>query len=326
MRICIAADFSGHQDEGFKNIAFNLSRELSAHHNILKLDMSRLFSPGLWQSIKEFHPDIIHYIPGRTVKSFLVLKILALYSGRAKTIMSAFHSDIACVPGSLVVLLRPDLILTQADEVERKFKGLNCAVDFLPNGVDTEKFRPVSPEIKEGLRRKYGIDRQKFVVLHVGHLIKARNLQILSKIQGAGNQVIVVSSLYRKMDNMLYGKLRDSGCIVWREHIKNIEEIYSLADCYVFPVEKGYSVLMPLSVMEAMACNLPVISTRFEGLAKFFEGGNGLTYVEREEDILTELNNLKDSNVPIDNREKVRQFSWKNLSEKLSAIYSEAVT
>ena len=125
--------------------------------------------------------------------------------------------------------------------------------------------------------------------------------------------------MYRK----LYGVLNNSGCIVWRDYLKNIEETYALADCYIFPVEKGNSILMPLSVMEAMACNLPVISTKFEGLAKFFKGRNGLTYVEKTEDILSALTNLKGSGKRIDNREKVLSFSWKNIVETLNTIYVE---
>ena len=322
MRICIVADFSQNQDEGFKNIAFNLARELSEYHQVLRLDTGRYLSPAQWRVLKRFKPQIIHYIPGRTIKSFIILKVLALYSGKVKTVMSAFHPDIASVPQIVVTMLRPDLVLTQSDGLEKKFKSLNCTVSLLPNGVDAGKFKPVSSKAKERLREKYGVDKQKLVILHVGHLIKARNLQLLSEIQDGSNQVIVVVSLSGKMDGRLYRRLKEAGCMVWVEYFPKIEEIYAMADCYVFPVARGYSILMPLSVMEAMACNLPVISTRFEGLLKFFAEDNGQVYVEREEAIAREVNKLKHGRIKVKNRVKILSLSWENIARKLSDIYS----
>jgi len=71
--------------------------------------------------------------------------------------------------------------------------------------------------------------------------------------------------------------LKKYGFRIIDEYVPNIEEIYNLADCYVFPTFKRHNCIdMPLSVMEAMACNIPVISTKFGGLPKIFKEGNGL--------------------------------------------------
>lgn len=40
---------------------------------------------------------------------------------------------------------------------------------------------------------------------------------------------------------------------------------------------------MPLSVLEAMACNLPVVTTPFGGLARCFRDTPGLYYAETQE-------------------------------------------
>ena len=67
----------------------------------------------------------------------------------------------------------------------------------------------------------------------------------------------------------------------------NIEEVYALSDCYVFPtppMNKINSIEIPLSVLEAMACNLSVITTKFGALPKVFEEGDGLIFVDDGED------------------------------------------
>lgn len=325
MKICIVGDYSGNQDEGFKNIAFNLSKELSNPHEILMSNVKKLHSLSFWQDLKEFKPQIIHYVGGRTIKSFIILKALAFYNSNVKTIMSAFHPEIASVPKSAITLLNPDLILAQSHEIEERFNNLGCRTELLPNGVNSKKFMPISQKLKEELRKKYGIDKEKFVILHVGHIIKVRNLQIFNRIQGGENQVIIIGSSHRKVDYKLYESLKKSGCIIWRGYFKNIEEIYALSDCYVFPVLEGYSISMPLSVLEAMACNLPVITTKFEGLTTFFNEGEGLIFAESEEENLESLDDIKKGSVSIETREKVLPYSWENICKKLVGIYEELV-
>jgi len=322
MKICMIGDYSPNQDEGFKNIAFYLTNELSKRYELLNLDTKKVFSPRFWIDIKKFNPKIIHYVPGRTIKSFMILKALA-YFNNAKTIMSAFHPEIASVPKSAITLLNPDLILTQSNEIKDRFNNLGCRIKFLPNGADTEKFIPISQKDKEKLREKYGIDKEKFVILHVGHLIKVRNLQIFNRMQGGDNQVIIIVSSHRKMNSKLYESLKTSGCIIWRGNFKNIEEIYALSDCYVFPVLEGYSISMPLSVLEAMACNLPVITTKFEGLTTFFNEGEGLVFAEHEEELLSLIDYIKKGNTGVKNRDKVLPYSWENIGKRLVRIYEE---
>jgi glycosyltransferase involved in cell wall biosynthesis len=221
-----------------------------------------------------------------------------------------------------VDFLKPDLILTQTYESNEFFSKANCKTKFLPNGVDVERFKPISLKTKEELRKKYKIPKEKFVVLHVGHIKKARGLEIFTKIQKIVRdiQVIIVSSSYFKKDRKLYQKLKESGCIIWDQYFENIEEIYQISDCYLFPVKRGNSIFMPLSILEAMSCNLPVISTKFEGLDTIFKQGDGLFFAESEEEFYDALEKIgRDMNIKT--REKVLPYSWENVIERLEEIY-----
>ena len=195
----------------------------------------------------------------------------------------------------------------------------------MPNGVDLEKFVPVSKEIKSELRKKYEIDENKFVVLHIGHITKVRNLEVFKELQKRDtNQVVIIGSPSVRMEKKVFCDLEREGCLVWRTPIKNIEELYELSDCYVFPtVEKEGCIQLPISVMEAMACNLPVISTRFGALSRVFSEGEGLTFANKEAEIVDGLEKLKDGGMEVKTREKVLAYSWESVAEKLEGIYEQ---
>ncbi|MEM0315162.1 MAG: glycosyltransferase family 4 protein [Archaeoglobaceae archaeon] len=238
-------------------------------------------------------------------------------------------------PSSLriVPLFKPDLVLVQTKELEKKFRRQSCNVEFLPcGGVDLDRHR----ENREGkilLKEKYGIDRDKFVILHVGSIKRSRNVQSLTKLQTDENQVVIVGSTSVGVEMELYHQLERSGCLVLLQYIERIEEVYALADCYVFPVVPKKNLLesakvacidIPLSVLEAMAHNLPVVSTKFGALPDIFEEGNGLFFVEREEEFISALNKVK-SCKDVRTREKVEAYSWGNIAKRLEQVYSKLI-
>ena len=66
-------------------------------------------------------------------------------------------------------------------------------------------------------------------------------------------------------------QLQKEGIIVYDHFIESIEEIYQLSDTYVFPVvDENASIGMPLSILEARACGIPVVSTDYGSVNYFF--------------------------------------------------------
>ena len=164
--------------EGIANTIFNLARELSKEHQVLCLSIKEVFKPSFWFKLRDFKPDIIHRIPGLTLKGLIITKALGGIFG-ARTVISALFSHIPMILRGWLRYIKPDLILCQSSDMEDELKRLNCPTAFLTNGVDTHRFVPVSREAKGRLREKYGIDRDKFVILHVGHLKRHRGWDIL---------------------------------------------------------------------------------------------------------------------------------------------------
>jgi glycosyltransferase involved in cell wall biosynthesis len=181
---------------------------------------------------------------------------------------------------------------------------------------------PVLEQPKRRLRDKYGIDHGKFVILHVGSVKKRRNVRLMSQIQTEDNQTILVGSLSTGVEQDTLDELKSHNCWVWLQYYEHIEELYALADCYVFPTQNGVgSIEMPLSVLEAMACNLPIISTRFGALPRAFKAGEGMFYADTAEEFREGLDAIR-SGVVVRTREKVLPYAWQNIVARLEETYS----
>ncbi len=324
MRIGLIGEYSGNRDEGMKNTAFYLARELSKRHEVIMLDLKSVMG-RFWQDARNFHPNILHYIPGPTLVSLVIAKALALFSKGTRVVMSAPHPSLPPFPLTrMVSLLKPDLILTQSHESERLFTRLGCRTQFLPFGVDTEKFSPVTAVEKSRLRRIYGVNEGKFIVLHVGHITKGRNLEFFEKVPG-DSQVIIIASTSIKAEPRLQHTLQEKGCQVWRSYFENVEQVYALSDCYLFPTTSRIgSSETPLSVMEAMSCNLPVITTRFGALPQLLTEGEGLFFADNEKQLSDRLSTIKDFK-EVKTRDKVLPYAWQNITRQLDGIYEEVI-
>ncbi len=220
-------------------------------------------------------------------------------------------------------LAKPDLILVQSHEAKRRFLDYGCKVEWLPNGVDIQRFVPVISSEKSKLRMKFDLSSDHPVVLHVGHFQSTRNMEKLIPLKEKQIQVVIVGSIYLGTDEGLVDRLESNGFKIIKGFQSNVEELYQLSDCYVFPLETGNSLSMPLSVLEAMACNLLIVSTRFNGLETAFKEGDGLIFVDTPDDIVTAIYENIYTRNNYRNREKVESFSWEKISLQLSNYYTK---
>ena len=328
MRVCLIGEHRGYLDEGMRKVCFYLARSLAAHHDILSLDIRDFHKKDFWRSLRSFKPEIIHYLHGPTMKSFVLLKLASLSSPKSRTIISAIHPSLNPFSFRFIGFLKPDLILVQSKRSEDLFRKLGCKTEFLPSGVDIERFKPASAEQKIGLRDKYGINKGKFVILHVGPIKRGRNLEVLKEMQRGDNQVLIVGATSPGIEQNIQRELENAGCLLWNRYFENIEEIYALADCYIFPVpfkSNPVSIEMPLSVLEAMSCNLPIITTRFGALPRVFSEDKGLYFAETRMDFLNQLEVVK-KGTKVETRKKALDYSWDKTIKRLHEIYAQLMS
>ncbi len=333
MRICLLGGFYRNSDEGMKKVSNTINRRLSFKHDIIYLNPKELFKKKNIDNIRMFQPEIIHYLHGPTIRSLILLKAVKLITNTsAKLICSATRPFFSKFSKWAVYLFRPDLVLTQSVTFEDFFKRRGCDVHFLPNGVDCQEFCPVIDSEKILIKQNLGLSLDKKIVLHVGQFKANRNLEIFKEIQMVENlQVVIVGGTTETADETLKNDLQRAGIKIFHEYFDDIAAFYKMADLYIFPLKDTGDKLpdsydqmgaidIPLSVLEAMACNLPVLTTKFGALPRILENSNGLTFCRTDDDI---LNAVKRSfnGVSINTRQKVIPYNWDRVIDQLEKIY-----
>ena len=319
MRICLVGHHVDHPDEAVRKITYHLAQELARRHDVLRVNVWDVTS---WRGIREFKPKIIHFVLSPTLQGLAVAKVLSLAQRSAATVVSAPHPDLSSL-GRMASWFKPDLVLVQAEDSERRFRSLGFRTEYLPNGVDTAKFVSVDSSTKKHLKEKYGIDTDRFVILHVGAVNRGRNLESLQRVQGGDVQVLIVGRASERGDARLATELTQSGCLVWTHYVACLEQIYALSDCYVFPTNnRRYCVEMPLSVLEAMSCNLPVVTTRFGALPRAFEEGDGLIFADGDERLAAGVERVR-AGLRTATRDQVLPLDWAGVVSQLKQAYSD---
>jgi len=339
LRIVLIGTFANRLDEGLRNISSRILKELQSKHEVVALNTGESLKWRSVQAVNHFRPDIVHYLNGPTIRSFAILRIYKLLLPHVVCIASATRPFFSGFSRWIVGALKPDLVLTQALRWETLFRSRGIKTFPLMNGVDLQQFKPVDDKKKVELRKKYGIPNEKLILLHVGHIKENRNLEIFLTISQINKniQCVIVGGTSLSIDSNLKQQLTSKGCMVISEYIENIQEVYQLADCYVFCVRdrpetefpRSYREIgvidTPLSVLEAMACNQPVITTRVGSLPQLFEERDGFFFYDGSvDDLLQKVETVK-KNSQVKTREMVAPYDWSKVIAQLEDIYTASV-
>lgn len=325
-------------DEGAKVATCQLLKRLKQNHDAVVLSVNGdknfpdidyhfntnklLLTAALYQCVKRQSSPNILYIPEASItpNSFLRAKLLQWFTGKEVHILSLQPRHYGRITKKLLPFLKPHSIITQSKTTARYLKKFSFKTSVLPLGVDETKFSPYEQSKKEELRLKHNIPVASTVILHVGHVRSSRNLGVFLDVKKQLPNVfpIIIGSTYSPLDDQINTDLTAAGIRVIREYIPKLEDFYNLADYYIFPVLKNDGAIeTPLSVLEAMACNLPIISTRFGSLPDVFQEDSCFHFFDSAQDIVDVIKHGKPAHCP--NREKIKPFTWDAITEQLVA-------
>lgn len=323
MRVCYLGPNSGNVDEGMKVTLTNLRKEVEQQGiSTLTLEPTSCFKYEYWNRIRNFDPDIVHYVPGPSSKSLLLGQITKSVTG-ASLVQSTPLPMLDAIGRNLLTVLQPDCAVVQSEQTEQLFKRKNVRTEFLPTGVDLEKYRPAEPEACQQARDELGISEQETVVLHVGHIKRKRNVGVFKQLQKIDNiQTVLIGSSTTETDQSLERELEEAGCTVVDRYLPNIERYYGMSDVYVFPtVSKTNCIETPASVLEALACNVPVVTTSFGALPRLFDSDcDGIVFAG-EERLVETTRHVANEEPEYNTRELIEKYSWSQIAESLVDIY-----
>jgi len=340
VKICIIGDPYGVHDIGERKAVGQIVHELMRSNEVLVLRPRDVLSPNKIRRLRGFQPKIIHYWAGPRLQSVVILWAFKKTSRAKASLITAIRPEVSRFGLLFARYFKPNLILAQSEFYLNQFRKFGFNTAFFPNGVDTKVFFSVDEPKKQELRLKYSIPLDKYVVLHVGHITPWRSLGIFSELAAdRKNHILIIgsTSLFKPYDDILKS-LRDSGCDVRLEFFQDIAEIYQLADCFVFPGgsesqvrlplfrperQKVPGIEIPLSVLEAAACGLQVVTSRFGGLEKCPGSGEGIYFFDSQYEIPDIIERIKSKGTPSQKCGKIVDYDWKNVSAELLKIYEE---
>ena len=213
----------------------------------------------------------------------------------------------------------------------------------IPNGVDTNRFRPVTNLEKVMLRDQLELPKKMKLILFVGHFSKEKSPDILfealeqyvaEKFPDTG--IIFVGSTnpdHYEVDAKLVKNIQEivapfiNEQIFFIERTHEIEKYYQTADIFVLPSSREG---MPNALLEAMACGLPVIVSRLEGVTDWVitDSLNGLLVEPGVQNDLGEAikrilgDGILAETISRESRETIEgRFSINTIAEKYLELY-----
>jgi glycosyltransferase involved in cell wall biosynthesis len=143
-------------------------------------------------------------------------------------------------------------------------------IHLIPNGVDTNRFTPADVEQKTFLREKLNLPQNATIAIFTGRLVSYKGLPLLLKVWKEirckhENALLLLAGTggldIHNCETELRDYVKTAGLekeVIFLGAVQNVPEYLQAADLFVFPTEND---AFPSSIVEAMACALPVVTT-----------------------------------------------------------------
>lgn len=326
LRVCLLGHFPAVIDEGCRRVCAVYRHELATRFDLLAVDLRHLWRQA--GPIKAFSPHVVHFIMGpSSFSSLLGLVLVQRVVPNAHVVLSAVQPQIDMLDSYRFwarKALAKVTVLVQSPAAEQAFQALSRRIYFVPNGVYLREFSPGTPG-----RNIIGVAPGKPVVLHVGACVDGRGVGLMAQLAETCLPVIIGRPSNGQADTAR--RLRSSGCLVHEDYVAHMPDIYRAAACYLFLVRDGrHCIDTPLSVLEAMATNLPVITTSFGALPTMFgDPVKGLTFMDVDSTTPDALRTCLEAycagDFACETRTAVKDYDWSMIFARIEKIYGELV-
>jgi glycosyltransferase involved in cell wall biosynthesis len=205
-------------------------------------------------------------------------------------------------------------------------------ITLVPNAIDLRRFSP-GQITRRDARSKLGLSPDAPVIAGVGRLNSQKNFSLFLDVAAAltprfPNLRFLLAGEGPE-EAMLREKARQLGLtdrIVFAGYIADTRQVYAAADILLMPSRfEG----LPMTLLEAMAMNLPVVASKLDGIAEVIEEGREgylvdsadvSGFVERCAALLE--NSAKSSELAANARAKIEAcFSVERMTSAVESIY-----
>lgn len=199
-------------------------------------------------------------------------------------------------------------------------------------GVNLSKFYPVSDQEKRNLRRKHGFNENDFILIYPAELNTNKNQLLLINAVNLIKDKVLSLRLILAGNGPLFDhykkrvtELNLSNNIILAGYRKDIDELLQLSDVSVASsIREG----LPVNIMEAMACGLPIVATKNRGHRELIKHGQSgyLVDLEKTREFADSIYKLyldkkRREEMGEYNLKIVDKYSVENVCQELETIY-----
>jgi len=163
------------------------------------------------------------------------------------------------------------------DDLQRRHGVPAHAIDVVPNGVDLDEFRPRPAEERGAWRRSVGLRDEDFAILFLGNGFErkglARAIDAFAQLAGAHPRAVLVV-VGRDSDQQRYEQRVEALRLGRRVRFlgPRSDPAASFAACDLHVMPTWYD-SFGFTLLEAMACGVPVVATDGAGAAELMDDG-----------------------------------------------------
>jgi glycosyltransferase involved in cell wall biosynthesis len=177
-------------------------------------------------------------------------------------------------------------VFTMNSDVAAFVRGLGARPErvlHLPNGVDTDLFRPVRDAAEQAAERdRLGLPRAGVLVLFVGRLVPKKGFDLLLAAQDAGYRLVFAGGPAEALGGAP-AEAPDSVVYLGSLAPAEVAAAYRACDVFALPsTSEGF----PLTVQEAMSSGIAVVTSDDSGYAAYDLDRDRVSLVDRDPDRL----------------------------------------
>ncbi|MFT5759453.1 MAG: glycosyltransferase involved in cell wall biosynthesis [Alteromonadaceae bacterium] len=210
--------------------------------------------------------------------------------------------------------------------ISNEFRNNKLRLPFIQNGVDLSIYSALTITDKVILKERMNLPLNKKLFITVGSLIPRKNVETLIK----------AFNIYNKNEESLLiivgdGFERGSLELNANQHIDfvgNQPNVVKYLQCSDVFVSASLAEGLPNTVLEAMACDLPVVLSNIPSHLELFEGEGEFFFAPKSHiELASKLKNLDDIEGRKRSNEMInRNFSAESMSKKYQQVYMEKIS
>ncbi|HEY8131146.1 MAG TPA: glycosyltransferase family 4 protein [Thermoanaerobaculia bacterium] len=283
-------------------------------HRLASVDIVHVFSASYWSFLLGPAPAIV------AAKLLRKRVVLHYHSGEADDHLRRWRRSVR------PLLRLVDEIVVPSSYLERVFASHGYRARVIPNWIDISRFRYRERSVPRprilsvrNLERHYGVE----TIMHAFARLKQRYPEATLTIAGHGRQ--------ERALRLLADQLAISGIrFVGRIESTGMPELYDAADIFV---NASVTDNQPVSILEAFAAGIPVVSTSTGDIPSILRGGEAGVLVNADDseaaaEAIARLLEQPEFAIKIARRarEEAERYTWRRVGHEWNTLYAELLS